>query len=44
MHTMLDDMALFYNIHQGKFNETYFDKLVTCMGAYDDKILLKAQN
>ena len=42
MKTMLDDMAIFYNINEGKFNESYYEKLVSCMGEYDDKILLNA--
>jgi len=44
MKTMLDNMNVFYNENQGKFNESYYEKLVSCMGEYDDKILLNAQN
>ena len=42
MKVMLDDMAEYYKVNGGKYDQKYFDKLVTCMQSDQDDLLLKS--
>jgi len=42
MIKMLDDMAEYYKVNGGKYNRTYFAKLVDCMNSDGDDLLLKS--
>ena len=43
MRKMLDDMADHYN-KGAVYDPEYFEELVTCMGKYDDDLLIPSQN
>ena len=40
---MLDDMAVYFKVDNGKFDQTYFDKLQKCFAKDGDTLLPQSQ-
>ena len=43
MKTMLDDMAVYFEVNNGKFDQAYYDKLQNCLASDNDTILPQSQ-
>ena len=44
MKRVLDDMAVHFEGPGASYNETFFEKLLTCFAKHEDEDLVKSQN